>query len=78
MSSALELLKKSEFLCENNELGRAMTYNNMACYYRRVGKLRTALTFLQRALQIEGRLSKVETQADTYLNICAVLSQLNK
>lgn len=55
-----------------------MTFNNMACYYRRVGKLRTALKFLEQALNIEGRLNKIDTQADTHLNICAVLSQLNK
>ena len=90
VKSALDLLKKSEVLCENNELGKSMTYNNMACYYRRVGKLRTALKFLEQALSIEGRLNmslihpelesmnKVGTQADTHLNICAVLSQLNK
>lgn len=76
--SALDLLKKSEVLWENNELGKAMTFNNMACYYRRVGKLRTALKFLEQALGIEGRLNKIDTQADTHLNICAVLSQLNK
>lgn len=34
VKSALDLLKKSEVLCENNELGKAMTYNNLACYYR--------------------------------------------
>ena len=55
-----------------------MTFNNMACYYRRIGKLRTALNFLQKALTIESRLQRPETQADTHLNICAVLSQLNK
>mmetsp|Transcript_32618 Transcript_32618/g.49876 ORF Transcript_32618/g.49876 Transcript_32618/m.49876 type:complete len:124 (+) Transcript_32618:327-698(+) len=55
-----------------------MTFNNMACYYRRIGKMRTALNFLQRALTIESRLQRPETQADTHLNICAVLSQLNK
>lgn len=78
VKSALDLLKKSEVLCENNELGKAMTYNNMAWYYRRVGKLRTALKFLEQALSIEGRLNKIDTQADTHLNIWAVLSQLNK
>lgn len=40
--------------------------------------MRTALNFLQKALQIESRLQRPETQADTHLNICAVLSQLNK
>ena len=42
-NTALNLLKKSESACENNETGRAMTYNNLACYYRKAGKLRTAL-----------------------------------
>ena len=56
INSALDLLKKSEELCESNELGQAMTFNNMACYYRRIGKMRTALNFLQRALTIESRL----------------------
>lgn len=78
INSALDLLKKSEELCENNELGQAMTFNNMACYYRRIGKMKTALNFLQRALTIENRLQRPEIQADTHLNICAVLSQLNK
>jgi tetratricopeptide (TPR) repeat protein len=40
--------------------------------------MRTALSFLQRALSLEGRLQRAEIQADTHLNICAVLSQLNK
>lgn len=78
VNSALDLLKKSEELCETNELGMAMTFNNMACYYRRIGKMRTALNFLQKALTIEARLQRPEIQADTHLNICAVLSQLNK
>jgi hypothetical protein len=56
VNSALDLLKKSEELCETNELGMAMTFNNMACYYRRIGKMRTALNFLQKALTIEARL----------------------
>lgn len=55
-----------------------MTYNNLACYYRRIGKLKTALKYLEQALSIEGRLSEVDTQADTHMNICAVLSQMNK
>lgn len=32
---------------------RAVTYNNLACYYRRSGKLRSALQYLQQALDIE-------------------------
>ena len=32
---ALILLTRSETLCGNNEQGKAITYNNLACYYRR-------------------------------------------
>ncbi len=31
----LELLKKAEILTERDDAGRAVTYNNFACYYRR-------------------------------------------
>ena len=40
--------------------------------------MRSALNYLQQALSIEARLQRPEVQADTHLNICAVLSQLNK
>ncbi|CDW79018.1 UNKNOWN [Stylonychia lemnae] len=69
---ALELLKKSEALCENNDYGKSMTYNNIAC------KLRSALTYLEKSLEIEQTLPYHSSKADTHLNICAVLSQMNK
>lgn len=50
---AIELLRKSELLSENNEQGLAMTYNNLACYYRKLGHLRSALIYLEKALDIE-------------------------
>ena len=75
---ALDLLRRSEILCENNDQGKAITYNNIACYYRRIGKLRVALGYLEKALMLEKHISTVETPADTHLNICAVLSQLGK
>merc|ERR1711965_1087501 len=74
----LELLKKAEILTERDEAGRAVTFNNLACYYRRQGKLHAALQYLQKALKIEGRLESVDNPADTYLNACAVLSQLGR
>ena len=49
----LELLKKAEILTERDPPGRAATYNNLACYYRRQGKLHAALQYLQKALKIE-------------------------
>lgn len=74
----LELLKKAEILTERDERGRAVTFNNLACYYRRQGKLHAALTYLQKAIRIEQRLENVENRADTHLNLCAVLSQLGR
>ena len=49
----LELLKKAEILTERDDGGRAVTCNNLACYYRRQGKLHAALNYLQKALRIE-------------------------
>ncbi|GMI41174.1 hypothetical protein TeGR_g14029 [Tetraparma gracilis] len=74
----LELLKKAEILTERDPPGRAVTFNNLACYYRRQGKLHASLQYLQKALKIEARLEKVDNPADTHLNACAVLSQLGR
>ena len=52
---ALELLRKGKTLTENNEHGLAMTYNNLACYYRKINQLRSALIYLEKALEIEQR-----------------------
>jgi tetratricopeptide (TPR) repeat protein len=74
----LELLKKAEILTERDLPGRAATFNNLACYYRRQGKLHAALQYLQKALKIESKLSNVQNPADTHINACAVLSQLGR
>jgi len=74
----LELLKKAEILTERDASGRAVTFNNLACYYRRQGKLHAALQYLQKALKIEAKLDVVQNPADTHLNTCAVLSQLGR
>ena len=74
----LELLKKAEILTERDAAGRAATYNNLACYYRRQGKLHPALQYLQKALKIEAKLPNVQNPADTHINACAVLSQLGR
>ncbi len=59
-----------------------MTLNNLACYYRKRGNLRTALQHLEKALKIEeclgGGSSGNGNIAGTHLNLCAVLSQLGR
>ena len=40
---SLELLKRAEMLASNNKQVKAITFNNFACYFRRMGKIRTSL-----------------------------------
>ena len=75
---AMELIKKAEALSEPYEFLRAVTYNNLACYYRRQNKLRTALKYLEKALQLNSAASDSVNRASTHLNLCAVLSQLGR
>jgi len=57
----------------------AVTCNNLGCYYKKVGKLHGALSYLRRALKMEVELDTDDvTLAGTHLNICALLSKLEK
>jgi hypothetical protein len=73
-----ELLKKAEILTEHDPAGKAVTFNNFACFSRQQGRLHASLAYLQKALGIEQKLAQVDTPADTHLNLCAVLSQLGR
>merc|ERR1711934_1190549 len=57
---------------------RAVTLNNLGCYYKKKGRLRSALKCLSKALKIESRLTDCKNPADTHLNICACQSQLGR
>merc|ERR1719310_2337407 len=57
----------------------AVTCNNLGCYYKKMNKLHAALSYLKRALKIEVSLQTDDvTIAGTHLNICAILSKLDK
>ncbi|CAD8110621.1 unnamed protein product [Paramecium sonneborni] len=74
----LKYLKKAELItCFVPEL-KAQTLSNLACYYRKIGKTRTALQYLQQALGIELKNETVTTLPELYLNLCAVFSQLDR
>merc|ERR1719394_373553 len=77
LKGALELLKRAEEVASHNQADKAITFNNLACYYRRTGKLRSAVTFLERALAIEENAANPDA-AQTHLNLCATLSQLQR
>jgi len=69
---AFDLLKRAEMLCERDEHAKTITFNNYACYYRKVGKARISMNYLNRALALESG------NPNTHLNLCAVLSQIKK
>jgi len=52
---AKKLLKKAEKLAAKDYRVIACTYNNYGCLYRKTKNLRSALTFLLKALEIEYR-----------------------
>lgn len=76
--ASLHFLKKAEILCQSSVNFKSITYNNMACFYRKTNKLKQALNFLQQAIHIENQMEYPLSLADTHLNMCAVLSQLNR
>merc|ERR1712217_926299 len=58
---------------------RAVTYNNMGCFYKSMSRLHTALQYLRKAQKIEESSNgKCQNPAGTHLNICALLSQMGK
>jgi tetratricopeptide (TPR) repeat protein len=83
---SFELLRKGEVLtgkhgplhsAESRKRLRAVSLNNMGCFYRRRKKLHAALRYLEQALELELSISGAPiSPAGTHLNICAVLSEL--
>ena len=85
---ALELLKKAEVLTDkNSEVGagrrgdsiarlRAVTYNNLGCFFKRKKNPHAAIRYLEKAVAIEELIaSRAENPAGTHLNLCCVLSE---
>lgn len=83
--AAFEQFKYAEALLLANQLEGdttsllATTCNNLGCYYKKIGKYHGSLSYLRRALKLEVELNTDEvTLAGTHLNLCAVLSKLEK
>lgn len=84
-----DLLKKAEVFAEGNARMKAITFNNLACLFRKTNKLRNALNYLEMALALEyscltdsdedvTECLKISNPCEIHLNICAILSQLGK
>eukprot|EP00933_Yihiella_yeosuensis_P045439 TRINITY_DN40814_c0_g1_i1.p1 TRINITY_DN40814_c0_g1~~TRINITY_DN40814_c0_g1_i1.p1 ORF type:complete len:986 (+),score=184.92 TRINITY_DN40814_c0_g1_i1:106-2958(+) len=86
LKAAFEQFKYAEAILLANSLEGedcmpllATTCNNLGCYYKKVGKYHGALSYLRRALKMEVELKTDEvTLAGTHLNLCSVLSKLEK
>merc|ERR1719356_1398497 len=85
LKAAFEQFKYAEAILLANQMESdntallAVTCNNLGCYYKKVGKFHGALSYLRRALKMEVELKTDEvTLAGTHLNLCAVLSKLEK
>jgi len=88
-NTALDLLRKAEKMTDEGDKYRAVTYNNFACIYRKTKKYPRALTYLEKALEIEynylhysaesvDNCLQVLNPTDIHLNICAILSEMEK
>ena len=81
--TSMIILGKCEELLKNGHYGifpllRNLTYNNFGCIYRRIGQVSQALHFLKIALKMLVKANKLEYSSVTYLNLCAVLSQIGE
>lgn len=86
--TCVKLLKKGEVLSGSSALFtdramrhrlRALTFNNFGCVHMHFGNLHTALKYLGKAQKMEAaEPGLAENPAGTHLNMCAILSQLQR
>ena len=57
---------------------RAVTSNNIGCYFERRNKLLKSLEYLDQALRLELEAEYVQDPSATHLNLCRVLSRLQR
>ena len=79
----LTLLRKAEELTtvsayRYSESLRILTFNNLGCCYRRLGKLKVALKYLKSAADAGHCSCRVSNLSLTHLNICAIQSELGR
>lgn len=79
----LAMLRKAEAItapgnfkkCQSLQI---LTFNNIGCCYRKLGKLKSALKYLKEAAQIGSSCAHVKNLSITHLNLCAIQSQLGR
>jgi len=81
LKRALAVLEPRGGVCDQDIAGvklRAITYNNIGCFYRKKGLTKESLVHLERALRMLSGVQPTEHAADAHLNICAVLSEMKQ
>jgi tetratricopeptide (TPR) repeat protein len=82
LKRAIDLLKSADptvHALPNRLKLLGLTYNNLACYFKRLRHPNVALGYLKRALEAEAQLElEVTNLAGTHLNICAIYSELGR
>lgn len=76
--TCLEYLKKAEGHSSHSPALKSVTFGNYAHFYKKIGKTRVALSYLQQVEELESKNGKSSSLADTHLNMCAVLSGMGK
>jgi tetratricopeptide (TPR) repeat protein len=77
--SCLEFLQRAEILSAGAPLLKAITYNNFAQHAKKVNKLKTAISYLEKSLEIEVKHGGDPILlADTHLNLCAIFSSQDR
>ncbi|ETN24731.1 hypothetical protein PPTG_00946 [Phytophthora nicotianae INRA-310] len=79
----LAMLRKAEAIVAPGNFKRCqalqiLTFNNIGCCYRKLGKLKSALKYLKEAAQIGSGSAHVKNLSITHLNLCAIQSQLGR
>lgn len=79
----LAMLRKAEAIVAPGNFRRSqalqiLTFNNIGCCYRKLGKLKLALKYLKEAAQIGSGSAHVKNLSITHLNLCAIQSQLGR
>ena len=85
---ALELFESAEALSRKNSnvklftarrlKARAVSFNNLGCYFKKVRKFSSALQSLLKALSIEEKVPECGNPAGTHINICVILSEMSR
>lgn len=67
IQESLEFLRRAESLSSNSTKHKANSFNSIASFYRKQGKIITSLKYIERSIS-------VHPSGSAYLNLCAVLN----